>query len=102
TAEVTDRPSTITPSPVTTHSLGLGPDGKVYVGAYLSPDVMARVDPDSNEIEVLDGPEQSDMSATVNEHLLVSSYPNAVLHAGRTDQPWDWGTNPMDVHRGAD
>lgn len=102
TAEVTDWPSTITPSPVTTHSLGLGPDGKVYVGAYLSPDVMARVDPDSNEVEVLDGPEQSDMTATVNGHLVVSSYPNAVLHAGKTDQPWDWDTNPKQIHTGSD
>src|SRR5690625_6622460 len=47
-------------APATTMSLAPGGDGQVYVGAYLSSGVMARIDPQTGEIEQLNGPEQAD------------------------------------------
>ena len=91
------RESNVLPSPVTTHSVGVGPDGDLYVGAYLSPNVMGRLDPNSDEVTVLSGPEQTDSVTTVGEHLVVTSYPNAVVHVGKFDEPWEWDSNPRKI-----
>ncbi|WP_406385715.1 hypothetical protein [Streptomyces sp. NBC_01618] len=80
-------------SPATLHSMGVGPDGKVYTGAYLSSGVMARVSTSTYEIEELAGPEQADHIVTHQGRIVVTSYPNAVAYVGETD-PWDWGTRP--------
>lgn len=95
------RDSNVLPSPVTAQSIGVGPDGMVYIGAYLSPDVMARLDPKTNDISILDGPEQSDSVTTVGDRLVVTSYPNAVVHSGRPDEPWAWGDNPELLFNGS-
>ncbi|MPV36468.1 NHL repeat-containing protein [Georgenia subflava] len=84
-------------SPVTTMSIGEGGDGQVYVGAYLSPGVMARVDPTTGEVEQLDGPEQADAITRHEDLTVIGSYPEAVFHAARAGEPWAWGTNPAHV-----
>ncbi|MFE7331304.1 hypothetical protein ACFU8W_41650 [Streptomyces sp. NPDC057565] len=83
-------------SPATLHSIGVGPDGKVYTGAYLSSGVMARVSTSTYEIEELSGPEQADHIVTHQDRIVVTSYPNAVAYTGATD-PWDWGTRPAQL-----
>ncbi|MFW6599320.1 hypothetical protein ACQBAU_12205 [Propionibacteriaceae bacterium Y2011] len=94
------RESNVLPSPVSTHTVGIGPDGNLYVGAFLSPYVMGRLDPDTNELTVLTGPEQSDSTTTVGDHVVVTSYPGAVVHSGKVEEPWDWGTNPRKIFDG--
>jgi len=84
-------------SPVTTMSIGEGGDGQIYVGAYLSPGVMARVDPATGAVEQLDGPEQADAIAAHEDLTVIGSYPEAVLHAARAGEPWEWGVNPAHV-----
>ena len=84
-------------SPVTTMSIGEGGDGQIYVGAYLSPGVMARVDPATGEVEQLDGPEQADSIAAHGDLTVIGSYPDAVFHAARAGEPWEWGVNPAHV-----
>lgn len=84
-------------SPVTTMSIGEGGDGQVYVGAYLSPGVMARVDPATGAVEQLDGPEQADAIAAHEDLTVIGSYPEAVFHAARAGEPWEWGVNPAHV-----
>ncbi|WP_166354061.1 hypothetical protein [Phytoactinopolyspora limicola] len=81
-------------APVTTISIGQGGDGDVYVGAYLSPGVMARVDVETGEIEQLDGPEQADAITAHGTFTVVSTYPEAKFYAAEHSQPWEWGTNP--------
>src|SRR5690606_8387806 len=44
------------PPPV--HSIGTGPDGKIYIGGYLSQSGMARWDPDAGAMERLGGVRQ--------------------------------------------
>lgn len=78
----------------TTHSLGLGPDGKVYMGAYLSSGVMARIDPTTNEAEQLVGPSQAGSMAGVGGRLVIGSYPDGVIHSGDMSKPWEFGENP--------
>jgi len=99
---VADRPSSVLPSPVTTQSIGLGPDGGIYIGGFLSPDIIGRMDPGIDEIDILDGPEQADTIATVDDQLIVSDYPNAVVSSGDLSQPWQWGENPRELFTGAE
>ena len=84
-------------APATIHSMGLGPDGNPYLGAYLSSGVMARVDHATGTVEALDGPGQADAVAAVGDRLVVGAYPNAQFYVGDLDQHWDWGTNPGHV-----
>lgn len=85
-------------SPATLHTLGLGPDDKVYVGAYLSSGVMARASTSTYELEALAGPGQSDQVVAHDGRIYVTSYPNAVVYSGTVD-PWDWGSNPKELFR---
>lgn len=74
-------------SPLGAHSIGVGSDGTVYFGAYLSSGVMSRIDQDTEEIEALNGPKQSDAILAFGDRVAVSSYPGAIIHAG---DPVDW------------
>lgn len=96
------RDSNVLASPITTHAIGEGPDGKVYIGAYLSPHVMGQLDPATNEVTVLEGPEQSDSATTIAGRLVVTSYPNAVVHSADVNKPWSWDGNPVELFRGAE
>lgn len=81
-------------APVTTMSLAEGGDGQVYIGAYLSSGVMARVDPETEEIEELNGPEQADAITAHGPDTFIGTYPNAGVHRADAEADWDWGTNP--------
>jgi len=81
-------------SPVVAHAIGLGPQDDIWVGAYLSAGVIARVDPDTDRITQLRGPEQSDTFARSGPYLLISKYPNGVVYRYDTRRPWEWDTNP--------
>lgn len=81
-------------SSVTIMSIAEGGDGQVYVGAYLSPGVMARVDPATGQIEQLDGPEQADSIVALGDRTVIGTYPNAAFYAAEADEAWSWGTNP--------
>lgn len=81
-------------APVTTMSLAPGGDGQVYVGAYLSSGVMARIDPETDEIEQLSGPEQADAITAHGLDTFIGTYPNAGVFRADGEADWDWGTNP--------
>jgi len=89
-----EHEAVVSGSPVVAHSIGLGPDGDIWVGAYLSAGVIASVDPVSGGITQRIGPEQSDTFAAVGPYLMISKYPNGVVYRYDTRQPWTWGSNP--------
>lgn len=93
TGQMTELP--IQGAPATTQSIGVGPDGNVYVGAHLSAGLMGRVLHDTGEVEHLEGPQQGDEIATVSDQLVVGTYQDAGFHAGDMTQDWEWGTNPQ-------
>lgn len=84
-------------APVTTMSLAAGGDGQVYVGAYLSSGVMARIDPETGEVDELNGPEQADAITAHGSDTFIGTYPNAGVYRADADTDWDWGTNPEQV-----
>ncbi|MFX4272401.1 hypothetical protein ACQBAR_13710 [Propionibacteriaceae bacterium Y1685] len=90
----TEHKSIVVGAPATTHSLGMGPDGNIYMGAYLSSGVMARIDPATNQTEKLIGPSQAGSMAAVGGQLIIGSYPDGVVHTGDMSKPWSYGENP--------
>lgn len=84
-------------APVTIMSLAPGGDGQVYVGAYLSPGVMASIDPGTNTVTQLDGPEQADSITAHDDLTVIGTYPNAEFYTAEADETWEWGTNPRHV-----
>lgn len=90
-------------SPAGAHSMGVGPDGAVYMGAYLSSGSMSRIDPQSHEIEYLRGPKQGDSIMTHEDLLVVSSYPGAGVHTGSVQGGFDWAQTEhvLQLERGA-
>lgn len=84
-------------APVTTMSIATGGDGQVYIGAYLSPGVLATVDPTTNTMQQLNGPEQADSITAHGDLTVFGTYPNAEFFATDHTEPWDWGTNPAHV-----
>lgn len=84
-------------APVTTMSMAVGGDDQIYVGAYLSSGVMARIDPDTDEITQLSGPEQADAITAHGADTIVGTYPNAGVYRADADADWEWGTNPEQV-----
>ncbi|MPV36462.1 hypothetical protein [Georgenia subflava] len=81
-------------NPARVHSVGVGPDGDVYFGAYLSSGVMARVDHEAGVVERLSGPSQAGSIVAHGNKIVVGMYPNAEFYAGHVNKDWDWGTNP--------
>ncbi|TDE11461.1 PQQ-binding-like beta-propeller repeat protein [Jiangella asiatica] len=77
------------PPPV--QSLGTGPDGKIYIGGYLSQSGMARWDSDTGEMERLGGVRQVEGFGTFGDLLLIGRYPNALLSVYDTTLPWSDG-----------
>ncbi|PZF82921.1 hypothetical protein C1I92_14785 [Jiangella anatolica] len=75
-------------------ALGVGPDGAVYVGAFLSPPGMARFDPATGATTLLAGAGQVEGFGTYGDHLVFGRYPNAGLLDFDTTRPWSMGTNP--------
>src|SRR5699024_12570498 len=81
-------------APASTRSLAPGGDGQVYVGAYLSSGEMARTDPQTGEIEQLNGPEQADAITAHGPDTFIGTYPDAGVFRADGQADWDWGTNP--------
>lgn len=81
-------------APVTIMSIGTGGDGQVYLGAYLSPGVMARLDPSTGELEQIEGPEQADAITAHDDQTVIGTYPGAGFYATEAELPWEWGENP--------
>src|SRR5690606_4643256 len=81
-------------APATVHSVGIGGDGDVYFGAYLSAGVMARVDMSTGTLEQLDGPKQADSVVAHHNRTVVGTYPGAEFYVGHANKDWRWGTNP--------
>ena len=85
-------------SPAGAHSMGVGPDGAVYMGAYLSSGAMSRIDPQTGEIDHIRGPKQGDAIITHDDQLVVSSYPGAGVHIGPVADGWQWGQAQEVLH----
>ena len=81
-------------APVTIMSIGTGGDDQVYVGAYLSPGIMARLDPSTGELEQIEGPEQADAITAHGDQTVIGTYPGAGFYAAEAELPWAWGENP--------
>lgn len=75
-------------------TIGSGPEGNVYCGAYLSPPGMGRYDPDASGFELLDGTSQVEGFGIFNGDLVFGRYPQGRLYRYDLDQPWQPGTNP--------
>lgn len=74
-------------------SIGAGPDGNIYCGAYLSPPGMGRWDPDKSGFELLTGTSQVEGFGSFNGDLVFGRYPQGRLYRYDLDQPWS-ATNP--------
>lgn len=81
-------------NPLELSAVGTGPDGQVYVGAYLSPPGMARVDVDTGKAELLPGISQVQGIGSSGTLLFLGVYPNANVLAYDTSGPWDPPNNP--------
>ncbi|PSL02723.1 outer membrane protein assembly factor BamB [Haloactinopolyspora alba] len=75
-------------------SLGTGPQGNIYTGAYLSPPGMGRYNPDKDGFELLRGTSQVEGYGTFGDELVFGRYPQGALYHYDPSQPWDKGTNP--------
>lgn len=95
--EVVLHEPAVASAPVIAHSIGMGPTGDVWVGAYLSSGVIARVDRSSGEITQLKGPDQGSSLAAVGPYLIMGKYPNGVFYRYDSRDPWEWGTNPEEL-----
>ncbi|WP_166345487.1 PQQ-binding-like beta-propeller repeat protein [Phytoactinopolyspora limicola] len=75
-------------------SLGSGPDGNIYTGAYLSPPGMGRFDPDGDGFDLLAGSGQIEGYGTFGDDLVFGRYPQGSLYRYDPSRPWQTGTNP--------
>ena len=75
-------------------SLGAGPFGNIYAGAYLSPPGMGKYDPDAGSFELLEGSGQVEGYGIYKDTLLFGRYPQASLWQYDPSQTWDLTTNP--------
>lgn len=75
-------------------TVGTGPDGDVYAGAYLTPPGMARWDPRQDKWEFLANSGQVEGYGTYHGDLVYGRYPQGALYRYDLDQPWSPGTNP--------
>lgn len=85
------------PSPVPLRSSFTGPDGRVYVGGYLSPGAAAAYDPDTKEITLLPGISQVEGWGAHGKEMFIGVYPGAKIYGYDPNKPWDFGKNP--AHR---
>lgn len=74
-------------------TLGEGPDGNVYAGAYLTPPGMGQWDPDRQSWQLLTGSGQVEGYGSYNGSLVFGRYPQGDLYYDNLSQPWS-GTNP--------
>lgn len=77
-------------------SLGTGPQGDIFTGAYLSPPGMGRFDPDTEQFELLAGSGQIEGYGTFGDTLVFGRYPQGSLWHYDPAEPWETGTNPAE------
>jgi hypothetical protein len=75
-------------------SLGAGPEGNIYTGAYLSPPGMGRFDPDGDGFDLLPGSGQIEGYGTFGDDLVFGRYPQGSLWRYDPSRPWQTGSNP--------
>lgn len=75
-------------------TLTRGPDNMIYIGAYLSPPGMSRLDPATDKFELLAGAGQIEGYGVLGSKLLFGVYPNAGLRSYDTRGVWGSGSNP--------
>lgn len=75
-------------------TLGAGPVGSIYAGAYLSPPGMGKYDPDSGDFELLEGSGQIEGYGIYKDTLVFGRYPQASVWQYDPSQPWHLTTNP--------
>jgi hypothetical protein len=71
-----------------------GPDGRIYVGAFLSPPGMSRFTPSAGSFELLRSAGQVEGYGTWNSSLVYGRYPGGALLHFDPAQPWAYGTDP--------
>lgn len=81
-------------SPVPIRSIEAGPDGRVYIGGYLSPGAAAAYDPASGTLVRLPGMGQIEGWGAHGEELLIGVYPRAEIFRCDPREPWNYGKNP--------
>ncbi|UFU07593.1 hypothetical protein [Ruania halotolerans] len=75
-------------------SLGTGPLGNIYAGAFLSPPGSGRYDPDGEGIELLNGTSQVEGWGTFDGNVVFGRYPQGSVYLYDPEQPWNYGSNP--------
>lgn len=85
----------IQPSAAKLVGFGAGPDGNLYMGAKVGAGLIARLHPQDNRIEVLDGPSQAEGVGGSGDVIVFGEYTSAVVHVGDLSKPWQWGKNPQ-------
>lgn len=84
------------------HTIGIGPDGHAYVGAYLGSGVIHRVDQHTNQRSPLRGPRGCDVITTHGDEVAITSTPGPQIHVADPQRAWEWGVNPRRVLAPAD
>ena len=78
----------VPPEPVPIQSIALGPDGKIWMGGYLSGG-SARFDPATAKREELKGLSQAESITSLGSSLYFGIYPHARFYTYDTSKPWD-------------
>ena len=78
-------------------AIATGPDQKIYLGAYLSPPGMSRLDPATGAFQLLSSAGQVEGYGTWNGKLVYGRYPSGGLLSFDPANPWSMGTNPGPV-----
>jgi len=82
------------------HTISTGPDGHLYVGAYMGSGVIHRVDQHTGERAPLRGPRGCDTIIAHGQSLAITSSPGPQVHLAEPHRPWEWGINPREVLEG--
>lgn len=83
-------------------TLGEGPDGNVYAGAYLTPPGMGQWNPDRKSWQVLSGSGQVEGYGSYNGNLVFGRYPQGDLYYDNLSKPWGSGNPGSPVAIGDD
>ncbi|QOR69721.1 PQQ-like beta-propeller repeat protein [Ruania alkalisoli] len=75
-------------------SLGAGPLGNIYAGAFLSPPGSGKYDPDGEGIALLNGTSQVEGWGTFDGNVIFGRYPQGSVYLYDPELPWNYGSNP--------
>ena len=88
TGNATTRSFTVPTEPVAIQSLALGPDGRIWMGGYLSGG-NAAFDPATGKSQEYKGLSQSESIAVLGNHLYFGIYPHARFASYDVTRPWN-------------